>query len=400
MGVKKVLVVGGGIGGLAAATALGRAGVSVEVIEIRADAGVLGVGINQPGNSLRALKTLGVLEEILAAGFVWGGIDYRDARDVRVVRTDTSLGIEGVPPNCGLTRGELRDILLGAAEASGAVVHYGTEVADLVDHGDGVTVTLSSGDIRHVDLVVAFDGIHSPMRYRVLQSELRPRYTGSVVWRKQLPRPEAVTDAVLWYGAGVKGGVIPLSDAHMYLLVVTMESAFERPSEDRLATMLLERLEGFEGPLAEIREQIANDPDGIVYSPLLEMDVPLPWHRGRVIVLGDAVHASAPHLTQGAAMAIEDAVVLADEVTRDRPIEASLREVERLRHPRTQLVLNASHAILEQEQGVTAESLPLVFQGMREHMADQIRELEGILNQPFRSPPGDMTERVNEEGER
>jgi 2-polyprenyl-6-methoxyphenol hydroxylase-like FAD-dependent oxidoreductase len=381
-----VLVVGAGIGGLAAAAALGRRGVAVDVVEIQASASVLGVGINQPGNSLRALDSLGVLDEILAVGYAFDGNDYRDRHDERIVLVPSTLGVDGVPANCGLTRSDLHAVLRRAAERAGAAITYGVEIVELDDDGDGVTVTLTNGRTRRYDLVVAFDGVRSPTRRRVLGEDLVPTYTGSVVWRKQLPRPAGITRTTLWQGAGVKGGVIPLSDTHMYLLVVTIEPTATRPPEHELGALLAARMKGFEGPLGEIRDGLSDDPTGIVYSPLVEMNVPQPWHRGRVIVLGDAVHTAVPHLTQGAAMAIEDAVVLADEVVHDRPLAESLDEVERLRRPRTDLVHQASHAILAQEQQITEETLPLAIKGMQAHLTDATAQVESVLNQPFRAP--------------
>jgi 2-polyprenyl-6-methoxyphenol hydroxylase-like FAD-dependent oxidoreductase len=171
----------------------------------------------------------------------------------------------------------------------------------------------------------------------------------------------------------------------MYMLPVTVEPTAARPGDDELAPLLAQRLNGFEGLLGEIRDSLADDPTGIVYSPLVEVNVPQPWHKGRIIVLGDAVHAAVPHLTQGAAMAIEDAVVLADEVTRDRSIEESLEAVERLRHPRTELVFQASHSILAQEQQITADVLPFAVDGMRSHLTEQTAQIESVLNQPYRA---------------
>ncbi|VXC24479.1 2-polyprenyl-6-methoxyphenol hydroxylase [Arthrobacter sp. 9AX] len=385
MTINKVLIVGAGIGGLAAAAALGQRGVEVDVVEIRETATVLGVGINQPGNSLRALRELGVLDEVLAAGFTFDGNDYRDADDERIVLVPSSLGQDDVPANCGLTRKDLHAILLKAAESAGATIQYGAEVADFSEDADGVDATFSNGENGRYDLVVAFDGIRSPMRRRVLGQELVPSYTGSAVWRKQVPRPASVTRTMLWQGEGVKGGVIPLSETHMYMLLVTVEPSDVRHPEQDLAPLLKQRLSGFKGLLGDIRDSLDEDPDGIVYSPLVEMNVPLPWHRGRVIVLGDAVHAAVPHLTQGAAMAVEDAVVLADELQRDRPLEESLQVIEQLRHPRTELVFQASHGILAQEQTITAETLPFAIDGMRAHLAEQTAHVEAVLNQPFRA---------------
>ncbi|MGN7950350.1 FAD-dependent monooxygenase [Microbacterium sp. 22215] len=385
MTVSKVLIVGAGIGGVAAAAALAQRGIDVEVVEKHPSATIPGVGINQPGNSLRALDALGVLDKVLSVGFAFDGNDYRTHDDHRIVHVPSSLGVEGVPPNCGLTRRDLHNILLEAATSAGAQISYGVDVQDLDDNGDGVSVTFGGGDTRRYDLVVAFDGVRSSVGRRALGLDLVPTYTGSVVWRKQLERPTEIMRTMLWQGDRVKGGVIPLSETHMYMLLVTLEETDERPAEEDLAPLLAERLDGFTGPLDDIRQSLADDPTGIVYSPLVEMNVPLPWHKGRVIVLGDAVHAAVPHLTQGAAMAIEDAVVLADEITRDRDIEESLKAVEELRHPRTELVFHASHGILAQEQGITTETMPYAVAGMRDHLAEQTAHLESILNQPFRA---------------
>jgi 2-polyprenyl-6-methoxyphenol hydroxylase-like FAD-dependent oxidoreductase len=384
--VTSVLVVGAGIGGLAAAVALGRRGVAVDVVEIQPSAGVLGVGINQPGNSLRALAGLGVLDEVLSVGYAFDGNDYRDRHDERIVFVPSALGVDGVPANCALTRSDLHRILCRAAERAGAAITYGVEIVELDDDGDGATITLTDGHTRRYDLVVAFDGVRSPTRRRILGDDLVPTYTGSAVWRTQLPRPAGITRTTLWQGAGVKGGVIPLSDTLMYLLVVTLEPAATRPPEHELGPLLASRMAGFDGLLGEIRETLTDDSSDIVYSPLVEINMPRPWHRGRVIVLGDAVHTAVPHLTQGAAMAIEDAVVLADEVVHDRPLGESLDEVERLRRPRTELVFRASQAILAQEQQVTEETLPLAIEGMRAHLADATARVESVLNQPFRAP--------------
>src|SRR4051794_23204547 len=127
MAVAHALVVGAGVGGLAAATALGRRGISVDVVENQEPGSGLGVGINQPGNSLRALDALGVLGEILDVGFPFDGNDYRDWHDERIVLVPSALGGDGFPANCGLSRKDLHDILLRAAKAAGANITYGTE---------------------------------------------------------------------------------------------------------------------------------------------------------------------------------------------------------------------------------------------------------------------------------
>src|SRR3954454_446753 len=176
--VRKVLIVGAGIGGLGAGAALAGRGVEVEIVEIKPEPNVYGVGINQPANSLRALQALGVLEEVRDAGFEFDCTKFHDHRGDLVVSVPSKLGGDGVPANTGLTRRDLHDILIGAAERSGARTTYGTTLSDVNDADGSAEVTLSDGREEEYDLVVAFDGINSALRAPLFGDAYDPVYTG------------------------------------------------------------------------------------------------------------------------------------------------------------------------------------------------------------------------------
>ncbi|MFD3504532.1 FAD-dependent monooxygenase [Streptomyces sp. NPDC058676] len=382
MQVTRVLVTGAGIGGLGAAVALARRGVEVDVVEVREDSGVLGVGINQPANSLRALRTLGVLDEVLEIGFPYDRNAFYDWQGQLIVECPSAFGGD-VPANNALTRRELHRILNGAAEHAGAKVTHGVSVRDLEETGNEVHVTFSDGRTETYDLVVGFEGLRSPLRQRLFGTEHEPVFTGYSVWRLTMPRPEEVRNTMLFQGDATKAGVIPLSEDSMYLLHVTPEPGNPHMPSDRMADLLIERLAGYGGLIGELRDSITS-PDGIVYSPLNEVFLPSPWFKGRAIVLGDAAHASAPHLTQGAGMALEDAVVLAEELAEpDRTVEASLLAFMERRHERVRLVQEVSHQILFGEMAVNAATLPHAVEYMREALPGQLGQVEGFLNQPF-----------------
>jgi 2-polyprenyl-6-methoxyphenol hydroxylase-like FAD-dependent oxidoreductase len=382
MQVKRVLVVGAGIGGLGAAAGLAQRGVEVDVVELRKDAEVYGVGINQPANSLRALRSLGVLDDILAVGFAYDRNTFYDWQGNLIVECPSALGGD-VPANNALTRKDLALILLGAAESAGAKITYGCTVENLEQSADGVDVTLSDGRVDTYDLVVGFDGLRSPLRQRLFGTDHEPVYTGYSVWRLTLPRPVEVTNTMLFQGDHTKAGVIPLGDDSMYLLHVTAETGNPYMPADQMGELLKERLEGYGGLIGEIRDGISSS-DDIVYSPLSEVMLPSPWYRGRVIVLGDAAHACAPHLTQGAGMALEDAVVLAEELEKtDRTLEESLSAFMERRFDRVKLVQDVSHGILFTEMGVGAEAIPTVAAHMREDLPGQMAHVETFLNSPF-----------------
>ena len=382
--VQRVLIVGAGIGGLAAGAALGQAGIEVEIVEINATSSVYGVGINQPGNSLRALRRLGVLDEVRAVGFEFDRFDFRDYRGELIVSVPSMLGGDDVPANVGLTRRELHDILIGAADRAGASVSYGTQVEELHDEGPSVHVLRSDGRESDYDLVVAFDGINSPMRRRILGAEIAPIYTGYAVWRVTVPRPPEVTACALFQGPGAKAGYIPLSDELMYLLHVTPEPAHVHYDEAEFPRMLRERLEGFGSIPGEVRDALS-DGDRIVYSPLSEVMLPAPWHRGRVLIAGDAAHACTPHITQGAAMAIEDAVVLAEELTQDgeRTLADSLDAFNARRHPRARFVQDVSRGILNSEMAITdLDTLAVAAEHIAAELPAQMAQVDAFLAQP------------------
>lgn len=381
--INKVLIVGAGIGGLAAAAAFASRGVRAEVVEVKPDATAgLGVGINQPANALRALGSLGVLDDVLAVGFPYQTEMFYDWQGRFIVECPSRLGGPGIPANSALGRADLARILLDAARKAGAEIRFETTVAGLEQEPGTVHVALSDGRRDDYDLVIGFDGINSALRGTLFGAAHDPVYTGFAIWRVPLPRPAEIRCARLFQGPGSRAGVIPLSGDAMYLLAVTQEPGRPRHDPASFAGLLRERLAGYGGLVAELRDAVAG-PEAIAYTPLDEVRLPPPWYRGRAIVLGDAAHASAPHLTQGAAMALEDAVVLAAEVCdTDTPVEQSLAAFLQRRLPRVGVVQDVSHAIVAGDMATTAETLPGYLARMKDELPGQLAGVQSFLNGP------------------
>ena len=378
--VQKVLIVGAGIGGLGAGAALAQRGVEVEIVEINPEPTVYGVGINQPANSLRALRAIGVLDEVCAAGFQFDAWRFHDHRGNLVVNVPSRLGGEGIPANSALSRRELHHILIGAAEGAGVTIRYATTTTEIADNGHAHAL-LSDGREDDYDLLIAFDGINSPLRRRTFGPSHDPVYSGFAVWRVTVPRPPELDYGALYQAVGAKAGHIPLSEDSMYLLLVTPEPPHVRYDKSRFVEMLRERLEPFEGVVGEIRDALPDDAD-VVYSPLSEVFLPAPWFQGRLLVCGDAAHACCPHTTQGAAMALEDGVVLAEELMIDRPLDETLRAFSERRYPRAKFVQDVSRGILNAEMHITAENIDQAFAHMREELPGQFAGVDEFLNQP------------------
>jgi len=258
--VERALIVGAGIGGLAAYTALAQAGIAADVIERTDDVDVYGVGIVQPANSLRVLKRLGVLEEILDTGWAFDNWLFYDHKGNLVVEVPSLLGQgDDVPAEVGLMRPELHRVLTEAAEREGARVRYGTTVADFQQEGERVAVQFSDGSSGDYDLVIAFDGIKSEMRRRLFGNGHEPIYTGAAVWRVGAPRLPEVVCGGLYQSPIRKAGRTPLGEDKMYLLLVTEEPEGVRYAKADLVELMRERLGEFEGTVGEIRDGMSAD---------------------------------------------------------------------------------------------------------------------------------------------
>ncbi|MER5987729.1 FAD-dependent monooxygenase [Streptomyces sp. NPDC001787] len=346
----RVLIHGGGIGGLTLAVALARRGHTVEVVELRDELDALGVGIIQPSNALHVMREIGVLDACVKAGFEWEVLTICDPAGATLARIPQPR-MGDAPSNNGIPRPALAEVLGRAATAAGVPVRFGATITGLADDGSGVDVTLSDGSSARWDLVVGFDGIGSPLRTRLYGDRFRPEYTGFANWRVTVPRQPEVRGVVMSTGnQAAKALLTPITDELMYLGAVFAEAEDFRPDPERAHEQLTERLAGFSGPVAEALRHVT-DPRAVVYSRISQVTVEEPWHVGRVVLAGDAAHASTPHLAQGAAMAVEDAQVLAESLDAEDDVAAALTAWEARRRPRAMWVQNMSRAILKQETG-------------------------------------------------
>jgi 2-polyprenyl-6-methoxyphenol hydroxylase-like FAD-dependent oxidoreductase len=348
--VSKVLIVGGGIGGLALSIGLCKAGIEVDVVEIRQQWAIYHVGIIAQSNLVRAMVALGIADDCVAAGFSYSGVRFCDASG-RVLSETPGLKLAGpdYPAYLGLTRPALHNVLFAASKKAGAVVRLGVTVAELEQSDTKAAVKFTDGRSGEYDLVVGADGVHSQIRAMAFGEQLKPRFTGEGVWRYNVSRPPDVDYGSIYDSPqGPKAGLIPLTRDTAYIFRIGPEPGNPRFPKEELAAILRERLRPFGGAIGELSHEITN-PDLVVYRPLESVFVPAPWHRGRVVLIGDAAHAITPHLGQGAAQAVEDAVVLAEELRKNATLKESLNGFERRRYQRCKLILEASLEIGEQE---------------------------------------------------
>ena len=347
--VKNALVVGGGIGGLTAAVALRQRGIDTDLIEVNPEFSVYGVGIIQPNNVLRALDEIGLARRCVELGSAFPGWRIFDSAGNWVMDApNATTAAPSFPPNNGITRPNLQRVLSEAAYDHGVNIKLGTKVADLVDHGERVDVRFSDGSNGSYDIVIGCDGIYSDMRKRIFGDDLKPTFTGQAVWRYNFPRPAGMEWGEIHAGPKSKVGLTPMQDDLIYMFVVSPEPGNPMMPKDQLANLMRDRLEGFTGRIAEMAQHIT-DPEGVVYRPMENMILPPPWYKGRTLIIGDAAHATTPHLAQGAAMAIEDATLIAELLATSATLDSALTEFMGRRFERGKFVVEASDQIARWE---------------------------------------------------
>jgi 2-polyprenyl-6-methoxyphenol hydroxylase-like FAD-dependent oxidoreductase len=260
-------------------------------------------------------------------------------------RLDHASPLPEYPAGNGILRPRLHAILADAAIRAGAILRPGTTFTKLEPGADGVTVELSDGSRENYDLTVGADGINSKVRQQIFGSELGPKFTGEMVWRANVPRLDAVDCVSIYATLGARAGLIPIATDLMYIFLIESPRDGElRIADGRLHEVFREHLAGWGGPIAEVRDRFLTDTSHtIYYRPLESLMLTPDWYRDRVVIIGDAAHAMTPHLGQGAAQAIEDAVVLARLLAiSDGTLDEAMAAFMDRRHDRCKFVLDAS----------------------------------------------------------
>ncbi|MFF5979303.1 FAD-dependent monooxygenase [Streptomyces olindensis] len=333
------VVVGGGIGGLAAAIGLRRIGWEVTVVERARVLADVGAGISLHANGIRALDVLGVGEAVRAAARPQYTGGTRTPRGTWLARMDGAvLERELGTPIVGVPRAVLHRLLREALPAECLLV--GVEVTS-VDRSEPGRVRVPVGDgVVDADLVVAADGVHSRLRGQLFPGHPGPAYSGSTVLRAVTEHPVPLrTDFELTWGKGAEFGHIVFTDGRAEWHAVLNSPPGIRHA-DALAVMR-RRFGGWHDPIPALLD--ATRPDAVLHHDIHELAAPLPsFAEGRIALLGDAAHAMTPNLGQGACQALEDAAALAAALTTESTIESALTRYDAERRPRSQAVARAA----------------------------------------------------------
>ncbi len=343
--IASALVVGGGIGGMAAAISLATRGVQVELIDLDPDWRVYGAGITITGVTLRAYRHLGMWEDIARHGaitngsgvFLFSGQHLRDLDEPAVDGEEPATG--------GIMRPVLHELMQERVRALDISVRLGLTVTSLTNRDDGVDVVFSDGSEGRYDLVIGSDSVNSGVRDLAFPHMSEPERTGQGCWRISIEKPPMLDKGEMYFGHKYTVGITRCGENAVYLWMLTPHERRDKHFDDEeLYTRMKANLEGFGNSAGWIRDNMTRD-HWINYRPLAAKLQPGPWSNGRIVLLGDAVHATTPHLASGAGMAVESAIVLAEELAKTDDAEAGLKAYEDRRYERCRDIVESSIAI-------------------------------------------------------
>ncbi|NVK74491.1 MAG: FAD-dependent monooxygenase [Oceanospirillaceae bacterium] len=348
--VNRVVIAGAGIGGLCAALALAKRGVKVTVCEQTACLGEVGAGLQMSPNAMKVLRKLGVADELQRFAFVPQRAAIRDYKTgeyfLKSALGESAEARYGAP-YWHLHRADLHQVLAEACSQVGVELVLNAAVSGYRDSTESNEVCLLLDDGREVgaDLVVGADGIRSKVREQMLGIE-RPTFMGQVAWRGVIPARDLMVevkpDACVWAGPGRHFVSYYLRGGDEVNFVAVEERSDWQSESWREQGDVEELKKAFADWHPEVSELVKSASSTFLWALNGRDELPT-WYQGRVVLLGDACHPMLPFMAQGAAMAIEDAYVLAEYVSR-YTLNDALRKYEQTRKPRATKIQQMSKA--------------------------------------------------------
>jgi 2-polyprenyl-6-methoxyphenol hydroxylase-like FAD-dependent oxidoreductase len=338
-------IIGGGIGGLTLAIAMHRKGIKANVYEAAPKWKPIGAGLGLAGNAMKAFAEIGMDREILKVSQVLRKVSILSSKGTRLMVTDSEKisRTYGVVNNFAVHRAELHNLLL--RQLPPECVHLDKALASIDPGDDRINLGFRDGTQVEADYVIAADGIHSVVR-KHFQPNLTPRYAGYTAWRAivdDIPEGFDITQTSESWGNGERFGIVPLKGNKIYWFACVNA----RPNDEIMRSLtpndLLTFFGDFHFPIPQLLRSTKRE--NLIWNDIIDLPPLDQFAFGNVVLIGDAAHATTPNMGQGACMAIEDAVVLANCIEAMADPREAFKRFEEMRLERTARVVRDSWQI-------------------------------------------------------
>lgn len=356
-----ILIIGAGIAGLTTAISLKQKGIDFLVVEAVPEIKALGAGLTLAGNAMRELKKLGLDNLIKNSGHSISEMIIQDDRgkSISVMNAKKFSQQHGLD-NVAIHRGVLHNILLGQIDA--AKIITGKKAIRVKEEGSNIIVWFEDGTSLSAAGVIVADGIHSILRKQLI-SESLPRYSGYTCWRGIVHNKWNITHkAFETWGAAGRFGYVPIGNNEVYWFACKNSMANNPELKAWTVEDLRSNFASFAQPISDIIDSTTTE---LLWGDIYDLRPLTQFAFGKILLIGDAAHATTPNLGQGACMGIEDALMVAEFLQQDKEPDLAFKKFEKHRMPRTNFIVNTSYRMGKLAQLENQFLIPLRNQLLR-----------------------------------
>lgn len=339
-----IAIIGAGIGGLSTAIALRKLGLRPIVFEAAPEIKALGAGLSLAANAIQALERIGIAGKVIPAGKQLDTFSILDQHGRPITVADTrALSARYGVNNFAIHRADLHRVLL--AEMGDIEIVTGKKALSATQDDKGVTIHFQDGTQHETGVLLVADGIHSALRQQLIPGTT-PRYAGYTCWRAVIQDPGlGIKGSSETWGSAGRVGVVPLINDQIYWFLCINAPQRDPAMQAMTPGDLAERFRDFHAPIPQVLQ--ATRPEQLIWSDIIDLEPIRQYAFGRILLLGDAAHATTPNMGQGACQAIEDAAVLLDlfEKTSEQSPADLFRTFEQRRLKRTHMIVNRSWSL-------------------------------------------------------